>query len=269
MFEDKSQNTNKSGDLFPEERHKIIRQLLQDHGSIRTIAVAEQMNVNPATVRRDLREMAKKEEIRLVHGGAVIASQVKSVTTNFDLTKKRSANIEAKMQIAKKAVKLINDGDIVALTSGSTVELIVQYLPKDFQSLTLVTLSLNVAYLASQLPYITLIVPGGTFRRTSHAFLGLEAINFISTLRIDKGFFGAQAVDVNVGFTESNLSEAKMNAAVAQVCTHLYLTADSTKFGNVAIGHICDLDEFDALIVDDYLPETVRSWAEASGVPLI
>lgn len=259
----------KSQDLLPDERRKIIRQLLQEHGSIRTIALAEQMNVNPATVRRDLREMAVEEKIRLVHGGAVIASPVRPVTTNFDLMDKRSSNIEAKSQIANKAVNLISDGDIIALTSGSTVELIVQYLPQDFKSLTIITLSLNVAYLAANLPYVNLIVPGGTFRRSSHAFIGSEAMKFISTLRIDKGFFGAQAVDVNGGFTETNLGEAEMNLAVTQVCAHLYLTADSSKFGNVALSHICDLDEFDGLIVDDSIPETVRSWAMATGVPLI
>ncbi len=266
---ERSKKNDKSQDLLPEERRNIIQQLLRDHGSVRTIALAEQMNVNPATVRRDLRELSAMEEIRMVHGGAIIASPLKPVTTNFDLNAKRSSNIEAKKQIAEKAASLINDGDIIALTSGSTVELIVQYLPQDFKSLTMITLSLNVAYLAAQLSYVKLILPGGTFRRTSHAFISNEAINFISNLRIDKGFFGAQAVDVNAGFTESNLFEAKLNKAVSKVCTHLYLTADSSKFGNVAIGHICDLDEFDGLIVDDYLPETVRSWANATGVPII
>lgn len=258
-----------STDLLPEDRRKIIRELLQNNGSVRTNHLAEQMNVNPATVRRDLREMAKEDKIRLVHGGALIASPVRPVTTNFDLIEKRSANRDAKTQIAKKAVNLIGDGDIVALTSGSTVEMIVQYLPNNFKSLTIVTLSLNVAYLSAQLPYVNLIVPGGTFRRSSHTFIGSEAKKFISTLRIDKGFFGAQAVDVNGGFTESNLSEAEMNLALTQVCAHLYLTADSSKFGNVALRHICDLDEFDGLIVDDDVPETVQSWAKAADIPLI
>jgi DeoR family transcriptional regulator of aga operon len=262
-------NIKMSTDLLPEDRRKIIRELLQSNGSVRTNFLAEQMNVNPATVRRDLREMAEEEKIRLVHGGAVIASPVRPVTTNFDLIAKRSANREAKTQIAKKAINLISDGDIIALTSGSTVELIVQYLPNNFKALTIVTLSLNVAYLAAQLPYVNLLVPGGTFRRSSHAFIGSDAKKFISTLRIDKGFFGAQAVDVNGGFTESNLAEAEMNLSLTQVCAHMYLTADSSKFGNVALGHICDLDEFDGLIVDDNIPETVRSWAAATGVPLI
>ncbi len=265
--EDKSKKI--SIDLLPEDRRKFIQELLQKNGSVRTNNVAEQMNVNPATVRRDLREMAKEEKIRLVHGGAVIAAPVQPVTTNFDLIEKRSANREAKMHIAKKAVNLIGDGDIIALTSGSTIELIVQYLPSSFESLTIVTLSLNVAYLAAQLPYVNLIVPGGTFRRSSHTFISSEANNFIAKLRIDKGFFGAQAVDVNGGFTESNLAEAEINLALTQVCAHIYLTADSSKFGKVALGHICDLDEFDGLIVDDFVPETVRSWAMATGVPLI
>ncbi len=255
--------------LLPEERRKIILKLLREQGSVRTTTLAEQMDVNPATVRRDLRDMAAEKELRLVHGGATIASSVQPVTVNYDLDVKRSANIEAKMQIAKKALDLIHDGDIIALTSGSTVELIVQNLPRDYKSLTVVTLSLNVACLAAKFPYIKLMIPGGELFRPSQAIVGQDAVHFISTLRIDKGFFGAQAVDVNAGFTESNHLEVATNRELFNVCTHQYLVADSSKFGHVALGHICDLDEFDGLIVDDNVPNSIRSWAVATGVELI
>jgi len=270
MSENNELNTTIPQDLLPEERRMMIRQLLQESGSIRTTEIAEHLKVNPVTVRRDLREMMSEEEnIRLVHGGAMIASPTQPVTVINDLTAKREKNIEAKTQIAKKAVNLINDGDIILLPSGSTVELIIENLPQDFQSLTLVTLSLNVAYMAARLPYIELIVPGGLLRRSSQAFIGQHALSFISSLRIDKGFFGAQAVDVNAGFTEANLAEANINRELLKICTHTYLTADSSKFGRVALGQICDLDEFNGLIVDDYVPETIRSWAKATGVLLI
>ena len=156
-------NIKMSTDLLPEDRRKIIRELLQSNGSVRTNFLAEQMNVNPATVRRDLREMAEEEKIRLVHGGAVIASPVRPVTTNFDLIAKRSANREAKTQIAKKAINLISDGDIIALTSGSTVELIVQYLPNNFKALTIVTLSLECSLSGSSASLCKLARPRRNF----------------------------------------------------------------------------------------------------------
>ena len=264
------ETTTVTQDLLPEERRKLIRHLIQEKGSIRTTEIAKQLKVNPVTVRRDLREMTAEEiDIRLVRGGAIIASPAQPVTTINDLDSKRTANIDAKTQIAKKAINMINDGDIIALPSGSTVELIIENLPQDFQSLTLVTFSLNVAHRAAKLPYIELIVPGGVLRRSSQAFIGQHALNLISTLRIDKGFFGAQAVDVDAGFTETHLEEATLNRELIKICTHSYLTADSSKFGRVALARICDLDEFDGLIVDDYVPETIRSWALATGVPLI
>lgn len=270
MNNNERENTTLTQDLLPEERRKVIRGLLQKNGGIRTTEIAEQLNVNPVTVRRDLREMTKAEkDIRLVHGGAILASPAQPVTSIDDLDAKRTANIGAKTQIAKKAANMINDGDIIALPSGSTVELIVENLPQDFQSLTLVTSSLNVAHRAAKLPYIELIVPGGTLRRSSQAFIGQHALNLISQLRIDKGFFGAQAVDVDAGFTETHLEEAALNRKLIEICTHSYLTADSSKYGRVALGRICDLDEFDGLIVDDYISETIRSWALATGVTLI
>jgi DeoR/GlpR family transcriptional regulator of sugar metabolism len=262
-------NLEPSQSLFPEERRKIIQQMLRESGSVRTTALAEQMNVNPATVRRDLLDMSEDGEIRLVHGGAIQAAQVHPVTMHQDLTIKRTINIEAKLMIAKKAASLISDGDIVAFNSGSTIELIVDNLPPDFKSLTVVALSLNVAYKAAQHSYVNLIVPGGIFRRSSQAFVGASAINFLSMLRVDKGFFGAQAVDINAGFTESNLDQVATDRQLINICSHRYLVADSSKFGQVAVGQISELDELDGLIVDDHVPESIRSWAVANGVPLI
>lgn len=260
---------NASQDLLPEERRKIIRQLLLEHGSVRTTAIATQMDVNPVTVRRDLRDMAANNEIRLVHGGAMLAEPVRPVTINYDLAVKRDTNIEAKTEIAKKAVKLVNDGDIVAFSSGSTVELIVKYLPPDFKSLTVVTIGLNVASMAAQHPYVTLIMPGGTMRRVSQAFVGVNAVNFLSGLRVDKGFFGAQAVDIEAGFTDASLEEVATHRQLLEACSHKYLVADSSKYDQVAVGKICDLDEFDGLIVDSNAPTTLRSWAAATGMRLI
>lgn len=259
-----------SQELFPEERRKFILNALYDNGSVRTTALAELLNVNPATIRRDLREMSNEEEVRLVHGGAVHATgKLDPVTTHQDLFIKRTINIESKHLLAKKAVALINDGDIVAFNSGSTIELIIENLPTTFKSLTVVALSLNVAFHAAKHPFVNLIVPGGILQRESQALSGPHATNFLSTLRVDKGFFGAQAVDVNAGFTESNLDIVSTDRELIKICSHCYLVADSSKYGKVAIGQISELDEFDALIVDNEVPESVRSWAAATGVELI
>ncbi|MCA9837769.1 MAG: DeoR/GlpR transcriptional regulator [Trueperaceae bacterium] len=255
-------------DLLPEERRKVIQKFLLENGSVRTTVLAAQINVSPITVRRDLRELAESEEIRLVHGGAVLAAPVLPVT-NQDLSVKRDTNIEAKTEIAKKAASLIKDGDIIALNSGSTMELIINYFPTDFNSLTVIALGLNVACAAAQLPYVNLIVPGGTLRRSSQAFVGINAVHFLAGLRIDKGFFGAQAVDVEAGFTESSLEEVATNKQLLEICTHRYLAADSSKYGRVAVGKICDLDEFDGLIIDSNAPKTLHSWAAATGTQLI
>lgn len=256
-------------DLLREERRKVLYRVLLESGSVRTTALATRMDVNPITIRRDLREMAVSEDIRLVHGGAVLAASVLPVSPNLDLMVKRDTNIELKTEIAMKAAALINDDDIIALNSGSTMELIIKHLSSEFNSLTVVALGLSVACMAAQYPFVTLITPGGTLRRSSQAFVGMNAVHFISGLRVDKGFFGAQAVDVEAGFTESSHEEVAINRALLEICTHRYLVADSSKYGRVAVGKICDLDEFDGLIVDEQAPKPLHSWAAATGTHII
>jgi len=224
-------------DLLPDDRRQYILQQLDHNGSVRNTWLADQLGVTPITIRRDLR--------------------------------KRAENTSAKQRVADKALTLINSGDIIALNSGSTVEIIASSLPTTITDLTVATMALNVATTMARHSGSTLILAGGMLRPGSQAFVGPEAVRLLSSLRIDLGFFGATAVDVEAGWTHPDSVEVETNKALFEVSTKRYLVADSTKFGRSAIWHIADLDAFDALIVDDDVDPTVLRWAAQAGVEVI
>ncbi|MFC6667815.1 DeoR family transcriptional regulator [Deinococcus radiopugnans] len=58
-----------------EERLARILDLLARQGTVRTVALTEQLGVSGATARRDLDLLAQRGLIRKVHGGAALASQ--------------------------------------------------------------------------------------------------------------------------------------------------------------------------------------------------
>lgn len=254
---------------LPFERRNRILGFLQSQGVVRTAALAAALGVDIATVRRDLRALSQDHPIRMVHGGATLTHRAPGVLQEFDLRTKQVTNLGAKRTIARKAAGLINDGETIALNAGSTVALVLDYLPPGLSELTIVTLGLNIAVRAVAVPYVTVFLPGGYYRRSSEALTGPTAVRVLEGIHVDRAFLGAVAVDIDAGWTHPSHIEVDTNQLLVRIAAHPYLLADSTKFDRVSFAKVCDLRDFEALIVDDELPARYREWAEAHDVAIL
>lgn len=254
---------------LPVQRRARILELLQSNGVVRTAALALELDVDVATVRRDLQALSLGHPIRVVHGGATLTHSAVGVLQEFDLLTKEVTNQAAKRTIARKAAGLVRDGETVALNAGSTVALVLDYLPSHLTELTVVTLGLNIAVRAAAVPCVTLFLPGGYYRHSSQALTGPTAVKVLEGIHVDRAFLGAVAVDIEAGWTHPNHEEMDTNQLLVKIAAHPYLVADSSKFDKVSFAKVCDLRDFEALIVDDDLPPKYRQWATAEGVEVI
>ncbi len=59
-------------DLVPEERRRLILEVLRERRSITIGAVEQQFSVSPMTARRDLVILVREGHARRTHGGAVL-----------------------------------------------------------------------------------------------------------------------------------------------------------------------------------------------------
>lgn len=256
-------------DLLPQDRRDFILHHLRTHGSVRNTWLATALDVNPATIRRDMSALAVDGLLQPVRGGATVKHPAISLFADGDLRTKQGTNVAAKERIAAKAVSLIEPGDTIALNSGSTVEMIARLLPVDVRPITIVTLALNVASVVATMPDVRLIVCGGTLKDGSQAFIGPDAVDFVSRLRIDKGFFGVTSVDIERGWTHTDSLEVDTNRQLFDVCARRFLAADTSKFGLSAVWHIADLDEFDGLITEGGLDRDTVRWAQDTNTALL
>lgn len=254
---------------LPVQRRARILDLLRSHGVVRTASLAAALNVDVATVRRDLRALSLDHPIRIVHGGATLAHRGPGVLQELDLATKQVTNLAAKRTIARKAANLIEDGETIALNAGSTVALVLEYLAANLTELTIVTLGLNVAVQAVAVPYVRLFLPGGYYRRSSQALTGPTAVRVLEGIHVDRAFLGAVAVDIDAGWTHPSHVEVDTNQLLVRVAAHPYLVADSSKFDKVSFAKVSDLRDFETIIVDDDVPDRYREWAAAEGVTVI
>jgi Transcriptional regulators of sugar metabolism len=254
---------------LPVQRRGRILELLRSEGVVRTASLAAALNVDVATVRRDLHVLSLHHPIRIVHGGATLTHGAAGVLQELDLATKQVTNLAAKRTIARKAASLIHDGETIAFNAGSTVALVLDYLPANLTELTVVTLGLNIAVRAVAVPYVTLFLPGGYYRRSSQALTGPTAVRVLEGIHVDRAFLGAVAVDIDAGWTHPSHVEVDTNQLLLRMAAHPYLVADSSKFDSVSFAKVCDLRDFEGLIVDDDLPHRYREWAATEGVAVI
>ena len=97
-------------------------QILHTVASERRIEVgklAEMIGVSQVTIRKDLVYLEEKGLIKRQHGIAVLNAEL-------DINNRLAVHYERKLDIASRAVELINDGDVVMIESGSCCALLAE-----------------------------------------------------------------------------------------------------------------------------------------------
>jgi DeoR family transcriptional regulator, fructose operon transcriptional repressor len=226
--------------------------------------LCRELNVSPATVRRDLEALEKVGRIRRVHGGAVSAKRGLEEPSVDDRT---TISVEQKRRIAEKAVTLIEPGETVYLDGGSTV-LEVARLLKGRSDITVVTNSLRAAAeLSGAEPRLILV--GGELRRRSQTMVGTLTRFLLQQIHVDKAFMGTIGFSLQEGPTTTDPNEAFTKELVVTHADKVILLADSRKAGRVSFAQAGRLEDVDVLVVDAGLSESFAEELEGRGLEVI
>ena len=250
------------------DRQKEILELLLKDGSVKVLDLSKKYGVRDETIRRDLKKLAEKWDIQIVYGGACVNGTVTPQgVKELTIAAKRNKNYEAKQMIAKKAAQLVEDGDIISLNSGSTVEYIIDYLGN--KEVKVVTLNVNVAAKALLLPNAEVYLPGGRIRNSSGMVIGPDSIDFIKSFAIDKCFFGISAMCMQRGVMHPVIDEVASNIALLSVSSQNYVVTDSSKINKTAFYNMVGFDSIQNIIVDDEFPQEYREFMAVEGIRVI
>lgn len=233
------------------ERQAAIIEYLRQNGKTQVELLADHFETTGTTIRKDLVALEKEKAVIRTYGGVMLASE----ETEHSIDHKTHINTEKKRQIAKIAVSMIKEGDSLIIDAGSTVLQMVEFLAK-FNSLTIMTNSLHIVNeLASFENNLTILMPGGTFRKKSASFQGGLTESAFEKFTFDKLFIGADGVDLNVGMTTFH-EVHNVSTAMCKAASQIILMVDSSKFGRRSPNIVCPIDKIDIVITDDgILPE--------------
>src|ERR1700730_7265467 len=205
---------------------------LQKDGSVSVEQLSERLEVSVVTVRRDLDLLEQKGLLRRTHGGAVSIEPL--FYEPFRNDRSFQAQVERfageKRRIGRAAASLIEDGEIIALTPGTTTSEVIRGLPLNHK-ITVVTSTVNVAMELSKRKDLDIFVTGGHLRGEWFSLVGPTAAQSLSRLLIHTLFIGADGIDPKWGVSCYISDEAQLNSSMVRHAQRKIAVVDHSKFG--------------------------------------
>src|SRR5690606_32661926 len=110
---------------------------------------------------------------------------------------------------------------------------------------------------------------GGLIRINSSSVAGGYAEYMLDGLSCGVLFIGVDGIDLDFGFSISNLTEARINQKMIGTAQVVTVLADSTKFGKRGIGKICELEQVQYVVTDAGAPPSTVKALEDHGIKVI
>jgi DeoR/GlpR family transcriptional regulator of sugar metabolism len=200
-------------------------------GSIPIAELAGQLGVSQATIRRDLEKLAIHHLAEKVRGRAVLVAAPDPEAEPFDADEQEPDPPE-EMAVVREALRLIEDGHVVAFGPGTTTRRIAAGLrPKSKKQLTFVTNSISVALTLQENGWEEIVLPGGELRGPSSALVGPHADRTLRMLNVDILFVDVRSLHPNVGPTALCVAEDETTRGLLATARKVVVVIDATELG--------------------------------------
>ena len=200
--------------MLTEERFAKILSILEHMGSVTVQQLMTELDASESTVRRDLNTLDANGQLVKVHGGAILKNTVYS-TIDDEVVHRKEQNREAKDKIARYAAGLITAEDFVYIDAGTTTERMIDYIAN--RQAVFVTNAIGHAKKLAEHGCKVYIL-GGEFKAVTEAIVGEEAVFTLDKYNFTKGFWGANGVSRQRGFSTPELKEAMVKRKSMENC---------------------------------------------------
>jgi DeoR/GlpR family transcriptional regulator of sugar metabolism len=251
--------------MIEAERHNRIHQHLRQHGVLSQEEGVRLMAASPATIRRDFDKLAGQNGILRVHGGLRLPPSFHDTT----FASREIRNAAAKSAIARRAVKVLREGDVIFIDGGTTTFQLAACLPR--LKLRLITNSIRLAAALDERAADAgweVFLTGGLLYPQSGLLIGPAAQNNLAQYHAHWAFLSAGGITPDGVFNTNELvveSEKVMMAHADQVV----ILADHSKIGCRAMCQVCPLTAIDALLTDRAPAAPTRQALRRAGVDVL
>ena len=240
------------------EREEKIINILHKNQTIKNSDLAKMLYVSPATMRRDLDVLEQKGLIIRKYGECTLSKKTRD-ERNFFLLREQDQSI-AKQSMAKRAVKMIKNGDRIMLDSSTSAYNIVHLL-EGFEKLFVITNNVKASFALGTMG-ITNVSTGGRMKKRSFTLYGQEAIDTVRNYNADIMFFSCSGISEDGYLTYENIDINVLRKDMLKRSKKKVLICTGDKIGKCYTHNLCHVSELDEIICDiplpDYIKEQIR-----------
>ncbi|QYR21311.1 DeoR/GlpR family DNA-binding transcription regulator [Paenibacillus sp. sptzw28] len=249
--------------MFAIERLNKIKEILFKEKRVDVYELSELFSVTEVTIRRDLDKLEQIGFLTKIYGGAVLKEEALAVAA---VTEPGEAASEEKRMIGKIASQMIEEGDAVFLSPGTTCLEIARNIRS--KKITVVT---NDALIALELRNslgMKVILTGGDLIPSTSTLVGGFALQTLEGIFINKAFIGVKGVNFDTGYTVDSYEEMMVLQSVKKISGEIVIVADYTKFNRTGFARLGDLLMAPVVITNKQIPSEYKKFFFEKAVKL-
>ena len=248
--------------MLKQEKLDTILEIVNTKGTITVKEIMSRLDISDMTARRYLQELADKDLLVRVHGGAEKLRTGSLLNNERSNVEKQGLQTAEKQEIARFASHLVEE--TIFIGPGTTLEFFARELSID--NIRVVTNSLPVFLILNERKLTDLILIGGNYRSITGAFVGTLTLQDIASLQFSKAFVSCNGIKDHAIATFSE-DEGESQKLALENANKKYLLADHSKFDKFDFFTFYNISDIDTIITDSKLSdETLLSLSKQTKI---
>lgn len=253
--------------MLIEERHQAILDRLNENGSITNSYIQRTFGVSYESAKRDLRLLEEKGLLKRTHGGALPLHQVAWGRPERQTVRDIVSVKENYFAIAMKALSMIENNDVIFLTSATVCYFMAQNMPEHIK-VRVVTNSIVIAEELRKKDNVNVILLGGEMDGKGNCYDAF-AVEMVRRLRFDKCFITSAFVSAGFGLSIQKSSCVSFMNAVMDSAKQTIGLFPNEKIGFNSVISICPVERMDVMITDWDASEEDLKLFDEKGVEIV
>lgn len=252
-------------------RHEKILEILSRKRIVEVAQLSSELGVSAVTIRSDLEALDQRRLLRRIRGGAM---SIQPARFERPLELPSQSFGEEKERIGSLASRMVRDGETIILDAGTTALAMATALPADLRDVVVITSALDIAISLENHDGVTVMVTGGTVKKTgrnrhARSLISPFASLLLAQVNADCAYLCCAGIDAERGFTNAHFEEVEVKRAMLAAARRSVMLGDSGKLGHVAGARIAGLDDISRLVTDKGAEPAQVHALEAAGLDVV
>lgn len=243
-------------------REEEIISIVSKSKKIEVNELAKLLNVSKVTIRKDLDKLETRGILHRQHGYALLNNM-------DDINYRLAQNYDLKRKIALEASKMVKDGEVVMIESGSSCALLAEELAFNRNDITIITNSCFIASYIRKAETVNVILIGGEYQKESQVNVGPLVKQVIKEFFVDKLFIGIDGFDENRGVTGSNITRCDTTRTLATAANQTIVLTDSSKFTQKGVVSEFGFNEISKIFTDSGIKKETKHFLQANNISVV